>query len=120
MAMGQAAAAGARFIAPAVGRDQSRPCKSEADPVRQEGGRGILNTEAPGATWAGAGRKPSVISKELLEILVCPACRGELDYEPDVRLTCRGCGRSYPIRDGIPIMLVDAEGTEPPGGADDA
>lgn len=61
-----------------------------------------------------------MISKELLEILVCPACHGELDYEPDVRLTCQSCGRSYPIRDGIPIMLVDAEVTEPPGGEDHA
>ncbi|HOS95098.1 MAG TPA: Trm112 family protein [Armatimonadota bacterium] len=61
-----------------------------------------------------------MISKELLEILVCPACRGELDYEPDVRLTCRSCGKSYPIRDGIPIMLVDGEGAEPQGGEGDA
>ena len=53
-----------------------------------------------------------MITDELLKILVCPACRGELDYEPDVRFTCRSCRRRYPIRNGIPIMLVTEE-TEP-------
>ncbi|OGV63350.1 MAG: hypothetical protein A3K19_29100 [Lentisphaerae bacterium RIFOXYB12_FULL_65_16] len=51
-----------------------------------------------------------MISKELLDILACPAC----ETRPPVRLTtdgqalaCDTCGRHYPIRDDIPIMLVD-------------
>jgi len=46
--------------------------------------------------------------EKLLEILACPACddrpRVELD---DGELLCGKCGRRYPIRDGIPIMLVE-------------
>ena len=52
-----------------------------------------------------------VISPDLLEILACPACdsRPKVNLEND-RLVCVECGRRYPIRDGIPVMLVeDAE-----------
>ena len=49
-----------------------------------------------------------MIAKDLLDILVCPACHGPLIYnEPAQTLKCNGCRRVYPIRDGIPIMLVD-------------
>ncbi len=48
------------------------------------------------------------ISAELLEILVCPACKGALDLQPgETGLRCVSCHRLYPIRDGIPIMLID-------------
>lgn len=48
------------------------------------------------------------LSPQLLEILVCPKCKGPLDYrENDEVLVCRSCRLSYPIRDGIPIMLID-------------
>jgi len=48
------------------------------------------------------------LDARLLEILVCPACSASLAYEPDHdRLTCRGCGLVYPIRDGIPVLLVE-------------
>jgi uncharacterized protein len=48
------------------------------------------------------------IPKQLLEILVCPKCRGALDYrEAEQTLVCRQCQLKYPVRDGIPIMLVD-------------
>lgn len=53
------------------------------------------------------------IDPELLEILICPDCREavrELDQERG--LECTGCGRIYPIRDGIPVMLVE-EASEP-------
>ncbi|MEO8295281.1 MAG: Trm112 family protein [Gemmatimonadota bacterium] len=45
---------------------------------------------------------------ELLEILVCPKCRGELEYhrEPE-SLVCHACRLVYPVEDGIPIMLID-------------
>jgi uncharacterized protein len=44
----------------------------------------------------------------LLEVLVCPACRASL--RPDdaaSELVCTGCGRAYPVRDDIPVLLVD-------------
>jgi uncharacterized protein YbaR (Trm112 family) len=47
-----------------------------------------------------------MISEELLAILVCPACRTKVLLE-DNMLVCHGCGRKYPIRDGIPIMLIE-------------
>lgn len=48
------------------------------------------------------------ISQELLEILLCPACRGELELKQDGSgLKCLECKRVYPIRDDIPVMLVD-------------
>jgi hypothetical protein len=55
------------------------------------------------------------IDERLLEILRCPACHGEIDpLEGDLGLECRACGRIYPIRDGIPVMLV--EEASPPTG----
>ncbi|MBK7600365.1 MAG: Trm112 family protein [Acidobacteria bacterium] len=48
------------------------------------------------------------ISKELLEILRCPACRAKVELKPDGSgLKCGECRRVYPIRDEIPVMLVD-------------
>jgi len=52
-----------------------------------------------------------MIDKRLLEILVCPDCKEDVKLKGD-RLVCVGCGKRYPIRDGIPIMLVD-EAEEP-------
>jgi len=52
----------------------------------------------------------------LLELLACPACHGGLRQEGE-RLRCSSCGRRYPIREGIPVLLVEEaerpEGTEP-------
>jgi uncharacterized protein YbaR (Trm112 family) len=48
------------------------------------------------------------LSSELLAILVCPKCKGALDYrEPESALICPACKLRYPIRDDIPIMLLD-------------
>ena len=48
------------------------------------------------------------VDKELLEILVCPSCRGELDYrEQEQLLVCKSCGLRYPVRDDIPVMLIE-------------
>jgi uncharacterized protein len=49
-----------------------------------------------------------MIDRQLLDILVCPKCKGELEYrEKDNELICRNCKLRYEIRDGIPIMLID-------------
>jgi uncharacterized protein YbaR (Trm112 family) len=46
------------------------------------------------------------IDKKLLDILVCPICKRDLDYQEDVQeLICRLDKLAYPIRDDIPIML---------------
>ena len=51
-----------------------------------------------------------MIDKELLDILACPACKTPVRLEGE-RLVCAQCGRRYPIRDGIPVMLIEeAEG----------
>ena len=50
-----------------------------------------------------------MISKDLLDILVCPACRTKVELTKGVWLVCTNeeCNRKYPIRDGIPIMLIE-------------
>ena len=47
------------------------------------------------------------IDAEFLEILACPACKGELALIGEERLHCAACRRSYPVRDDIPILLLD-------------
>ena len=48
------------------------------------------------------------IDPKLLEILVCPLTKGQLEYDRENQeLVSRNAGLAYPIRDGIPIMLVD-------------
>jgi len=49
-----------------------------------------------------------MISQELLDILVCPLCKKPLVLKDEGQsLQCGVCHRVYPIRDGIPILLVD-------------
>ena len=49
---------------------------------------------------------------KLLEILVCPICKGPLFYDKSAQeLICKGERLAYPIRDGIPVMLEDEERT---------
>jgi hypothetical protein len=55
-----------------------------------------------------------MVDKELLEILACPQCKAPVTQE-DERLVCTSCGRRYPIRDGIPIMLVEEAEAPAPG-----
>ena len=53
------------------------------------------------------------IPRELLDILVCPVDKAKVRQD-GARLICDECGRAYPVRDGIPVMLVDeAESTRP-------
>lgn len=48
------------------------------------------------------------MDKELLDILACPVCKLGIEYRENTRdLKCPDCGRVYPIRNGIPIMLID-------------
>jgi uncharacterized protein len=55
-----------------------------------------------------------MISKDLLDILVCPACKKPLVLkENGESLRCGECRRVYPIRDEIPILLIDEAVTDP-------
>jgi len=48
------------------------------------------------------------ITKELLDILACPQCKGDLHLQDDDSgLVCERCHLLYPVRDGIPVMLID-------------
>jgi hypothetical protein len=48
------------------------------------------------------------LSKELLDILVCPQCKGEIELtEKQDGLICHACKLLYPIKDDIPVMLID-------------
>ncbi|MBN2424346.1 MAG: Trm112 family protein [Calditrichaceae bacterium] len=49
-----------------------------------------------------------MLNKELLEILACPKCKGDLEYkEAEDKLICHNCRLIYRIEDDIPIMLID-------------
>ena len=48
------------------------------------------------------------ISQDLLDILACPACKAKVELKEDGSgLKCTECRRVYPIRDDIPVMLID-------------
>lgn len=48
------------------------------------------------------------IAKELLDILACPQCKGPVLYDPAAQeLACQSCALAYPVRDEIPVMLID-------------
>lgn len=48
------------------------------------------------------------IDKELLEILACPKCKGDIVVDDkEEGLICKSCKLLYPIRDDIPVMLID-------------
>ncbi len=48
----------------------------------------------------------ATVPRELLEILVCPVDKAKVNLQGD-RLVCEQCGRAYPVREGIPIMLEE-------------
>jgi uncharacterized protein YbaR (Trm112 family) len=61
------------------------------------------------------GANMPLLDPLLKEILVCPNCHGTLDEdEAALRLRCTLCGLAYPVRDGIPVMLIE-EADKPEG-----
>ncbi len=49
-----------------------------------------------------------MLPDRLLDILVCPVCKGALQYDAaGQRLLCSPCGLAFPVRDGIPVLLTD-------------
>jgi len=62
-----------------------------------------------------AQRWLAMIAKEILEILVCPVCKKPVvPSAAQDSLTCPQCRRVYPVRDDIPIMLVDEARVDEP------
>ena len=47
-----------------------------------------------------------MLNKKLLEILACPVCKSSVELKGN-KIICHKCKKYYPIRDGIPVMLVD-------------
>lgn len=48
------------------------------------------------------------LDQRLLDILVCPECHGDVEHKERRKvIVCAPCGLQYPVRDGIPVMLVD-------------
>jgi uncharacterized protein len=48
------------------------------------------------------------IDKELMDILVCPKCKGDLELtKEEDGIACKSCALKYPIKEDIPIMLID-------------
>lgn len=47
------------------------------------------------------------IDNKLIEILACPKCKGRVVLEDGKRIACHSCDLIYPIRDGIPVMLLE-------------
>jgi uncharacterized protein YbaR (Trm112 family) len=63
---------------------------------------------APTGVFTSRGSFIMTVSPQLLAILVCPKCKKELEYrEAESALLCHNCKLRYPIRDGIPIMLIE-------------
>jgi uncharacterized protein len=56
--------------------------------------------------WTCPNEKAGMIDKKLLALLACPACQGDVVLK-DNKIECTHCHRSYPIVDGIPVLLVD-------------
>ncbi len=47
-----------------------------------------------------------MIDQEFINILACPSCRGEVKCHEE-NILCEQCGLKYPVRNGVPVMLVD-------------
>jgi uncharacterized protein YbaR (Trm112 family) len=51
-------------------------------------------------------KQPFQFDAALAGMLACPACHGDLRMEGE-RLVCEGCGRRYPVVDGIPVLIAE-------------
>ena len=47
-----------------------------------------------------------MIDKELLDILACPSCKGDV-FLKEGWIVCKTCWKKYPIKDGVPIMIIE-------------
>jgi uncharacterized protein YbaR (Trm112 family) len=63
----------------------------------------------PGGSAERSPAGTPVLDPELLEVLACPAPdHAPLAYDPEAQtLTCTSCGRVFPVRHGLPVLLLD-------------
>lgn len=47
-----------------------------------------------------------MIDRELIDILVCPACKADVELKKG-KIVCKSCGRKYPVRGGVPVMIIE-------------
>ena len=47
-----------------------------------------------------------MLDKELLDVLACPICKGDVELIED-KIVCKACGKKYLVKNGIPVMLID-------------
>lgn len=80
---------------------------------------GAARRKPPPPRWYSRGdacalEPPMPVDPELLEILACPNCKTKVDLVKDgTALKCAQCHRVYPIKDDIPVMLLDEATIEP-------
>ncbi len=49
-----------------------------------------------------------MIDTKLLDVLACPACKGDVEYDAKQEIiTCTECAKKYPVKDGIPVMIIE-------------
>jgi uncharacterized protein len=71
-------------------------------------GKSYTAADSASQRRSGCRRMLAMIAKELLDILVCPACKKPLEYRQNPEsLKCVQCRRVYAVKDDIPIMLID-------------
>ena len=55
-----------------------------------------------------------MIPQDLLDLIVCPACKKDLELKSDPEsLKCTACHRVYPVRDGLPVLLIEESTIDP-------
>jgi SAM-dependent methyltransferase len=64
-----------------------------------------------GSIEANVGPEPEPSVARLRSLLVCPACRGELDWR-DREVRCTGCGATYEVADGIPVLRIQGQAAD--------
>ena len=59
-------------------------------------------------------QSPVMISQDLLDLVVCPACKSDLELKTNPEaLKCTACRRVYPVRDGLPVLLIEEATIDP-------
>jgi uncharacterized protein YbaR (Trm112 family) len=66
---------------------------------------------------AERGTDDQALAPELLEIIRCPSCLGEFLPPEPAALVCSSCGLRYPVRNGVPILLLDEAQRSGPSGS---